>query len=70
MSIMGTVTRTTEVKPELINGTFECKLCRVHNTSIEQQFKFTEPVCCLNNTICGNTRDWELISKESIFLDW
>jgi DNA replication licensing factor MCM6 len=27
MSIHGTVTRTTEVKPELMNGTFKCLEC-------------------------------------------
>ena len=50
MSIHGTVTRTTDTKPELIKDSFSCKICRegiVKN--VEQQFKYTEPIRCTNN---------------------
>jgi DNA replication licensing factor MCM6 len=46
MSIEGTVTRTTDVKPELSIGTFRCKVCETDTDGIEQQFKFTKPVKC------------------------
>lgn len=36
MSISGTVTRTTEVKPELHSGTFMCKECNTVNSDIPQ----------------------------------
>lgn len=36
MSIEGTVTRTTEVKPELSIGTFKCKMCDTYTEGIEQ----------------------------------
>lgn len=42
MSIGGTVTRTSEVRPELLFGTFRCEECRGFVEDIEQQFKYTE----------------------------
>ena len=69
MSIQGTVTRTTEVKPELFVGTFKCKLCNATVGPIEQQYKYTEPLRC-SNTQCQNMVQWELIMSQSIFVDW
>ena len=43
-SISGTVTRTSEVRPELISGTFTCEVCQTTIRDVEQQFKYTE-VC-------------------------
>ena len=45
-AISGTVTRTTDSKPELLSGTFTCKECGTVVGGIEQQFKYTEPVLC------------------------
>jgi DNA replication licensing factor MCM6 len=42
MSISGTVTRTSEVRPELVAGTFRCEVCKTIISDVEQQFKFTE----------------------------
>jgi DNA replication licensing factor MCM6 len=42
MSISGTVTRTSEVRPELVSGTFVCETCRTTISDVEQQFKYTE----------------------------
>lgn len=42
MSISGTVTRTSEVRPELLYGSFVCEVCGGLVTDIEQQFKYTE----------------------------
>lgn len=48
-SISGTVTRTSEVRPELIYGTFVCHECKGVVRDVEQQFKYTEvglrPAC-------------------------
>lgn len=60
MAIQGTVTRTTEVKPELFVGTFKCKLCNATSSPIEQQYKYTEPLRC-TNTQCQNMVQWELL---------
>lgn len=50
MSISGTVTRTSEVRPELLFGSFICEVCKGHVSDIEQQFKYTE-VSCLSEHI-------------------
>jgi DNA replicative helicase MCM subunit Mcm2 (Cdc46/Mcm family) len=42
VSISGTVTRTSEVRPELVSGTFRCEVCKTTISDVEQQFKFTE----------------------------
>ena len=42
MSISGTVTRTSEVRPELLYGSFICEVCGGLVNEIEQQFKYTE----------------------------
>ena len=42
ISISGTVTRTSEVRPELVSGTFVCEGCRATIADVEQQFKYTE----------------------------
>lgn len=42
MSISGTVTRTSEVRPELLSGSFICEVCAGFVDEIEQQFKYTE----------------------------
>ena len=48
MSVYGTVTRTTDAKPELILGTFQCMECNNFVENVEQQFKYTEPIRCSN----------------------
>lgn len=69
MSIYGTVTRTTDAKPELIMGTFRCLDCNNLVKNVEQQFKYTEPVRC-SYDLCMNKTRWELINKDSTMVDW
>jgi DNA replication licensing factor MCM6 len=68
-AIQGTVTRTTEVRPELMYGAFFCPACGSLNEDIEQQFKYTEPTVCVNPT-CDNRSDWILDATKSKFVDW
>jgi DNA replication licensing factor MCM6 len=42
LTITGTVTRTTEVRPELLYGSFTCPQCSFVVNDVEQQFKYTE----------------------------
>lgn len=44
----GTVTRTTDVRPELLAGAFKCRKCLSRVPLVEQQFGYTEPMRCLN----------------------
>ncbi|KAI5993630.1 MCM2/3/5 family-domain-containing protein [Pisolithus albus] len=69
MSISGTVTRTSEVRPELLYGSFICEVCDGLVNEIEQQFKYTEPSLCPNPT-CGNRVAWQLQIDTSKFTDW
>ncbi|CCL98589.1 uncharacterized protein FIBRA_00590 [Fibroporia radiculosa] len=69
MSISGTVTRTSEVRPELLFGSFICEVCGGQVNEIEQQFKYTEPSLCPNPT-CGNRTAWQLQIDNSKFTDW
>jgi len=69
MSVYGTVTRTTDAKPELIMGNFQCMECNQYVQNLEQQFKYTEPVRCSNEN-CHNKAKWELCSKDSTMVDW
>lgn len=65
----GTVTRTSDVKPELTLGVFICPGCQREITGIEQQFKFTEPAICPDQR-CRNRKGFILKPESSIFADW
>lgn len=69
LTISGTVTRTSEVRPELFKASFTCDLCRAIVDNVEQYFKFTEPTFCPNPT-CENKTFWTLNVARSKFLDW
>jgi DNA replication licensing factor MCM6 len=69
MSMCGTVTRTSEVRPELLYGAFSCDACGNVVEGVEQQFAFTEPKFC--STACKSTqRKWHLEVERSQFCDW
>lgn len=53
LSFCGTVTRTTEVRPELFLGTFRCQECGSTVSKVEQQYKYTQPLICPNRA-CNN----------------
>lgn len=59
LSISGTVTRTSEVRPELALATFTCETCNAVVSNVEQTFKYTEPTLCPTPT-CGNRTNWRL----------
>ncbi|SCV04557.1 LAME_0H19372g1_1 [Lachancea meyersii CBS 8951] len=69
MTISGTVTRTSEVRPELFKASFTCEMCRAVVDNVEQVFKYTEPTYCPNPS-CENQAFWTLTIGRSKFLDW
>jgi DNA replication licensing factor MCM6 len=69
LSISGTVTRTSEVRPELHFGTFTCQACKAVIKDVQQQFRYTEPIICSNET-CQNRKSWQLNIQQSRFVDW
>jgi len=69
INISGTVTRSSAVRPELIQGAFTCLDCRQEIPNIQQQFVYAEPQMCLN-PICENHDKWSLQLAKSTFVDW
>uniref|UniRef100_A0A7S4WED2 DNA replication licensing factor MCM6 n=1 Tax=Alexandrium monilatum TaxID=311494 RepID=A0A7S4WED2_9DINO len=71
MTICGTITRMTEVKPELLVGTFECNECGREVSGVQQQFKVTMPAVCPARN-CGNRTNWTLKpdSRTTRWGDW
>lgn len=69
ISISGTVTRTTDVKPELLTGCFVCDLCNTRIPAVDQQFQFTKPVNCSNQN-CNNRTKFTFEMNGSVFTDW
>lgn len=69
MLISGTVTRLSEVRPELYRACFSCDLCRAIVDNVEQTFRYTEPASCPNPE-CHNQAYWTLNVQKSQFVDW
>lgn len=65
----GTVTRSSEVRPELYLATFKCVQCEAEIANVQQHYKYTVPMICPNPT-CGNRKDWVLVREKSTFVDW
>lgn len=66
-AISGTVTRTSEVRPELLLASFTCANCEEPFLNVEQQFRYTEPPMCQT---CSSKGDWKLDIEKSTFVDW
>jgi DNA replication licensing factor MCM6 len=71
VSLSGTVTRTSEVRPELLLGSFRCHKCGLLAEHVVQQFHYTRPVTC-RNPRCGNqsVAHFVLQVAASTFTDW
>ena len=68
-SFSGTVTRTSEVRPELVQGVFQCGNCGVLSPPVDQEFKFTPPQACHHESACRKA-GWVLRMDMSRFVDW
>jgi DNA replication licensing factor MCM6 len=69
ITLRGTTTRLSDVRPELKEATFECSQCHMVVENIEQQFKYTEPQACTNSQ-CKNRTSWILCPESCKFSDW
>ncbi|KAH9258558.1 hypothetical protein BASA81_003060 [Batrachochytrium salamandrivorans] len=72
ISVSGTVTRTSETRPELLVGRFFCLHCGALSPSVEQEFKYSEPEHCLTAGCAktGGGAGWKLDPTSSLFCDW
>ena len=70
-SVRGTVTRSSEVRPELLEGVFRCNKCGLLSSPIVQQYHYTRPTLC-RNPRCRNRSPMEFVLEiqESQFSDW
>ena len=68
MAISGTVTRSSEVRPELLYGFFNCEKCLHIHRNIEQQFQYTTPPRCVDEKCTSNSFLLDL--TQSTFVDW
>jgi DNA replication licensing factor MCM6 len=66
-----TVTRTSEVRPELLVGSFRCQSCGLVAAGIAQNYQYTRPTLC-RNPRCGNASPLQfwLETSASQFGDW
>ena len=48
LSISGTVTRSSDVRPELLVGVYRCKKCGLVSPPVVQQYHLTRPTLCRN----------------------
>ena len=67
-TLIGTITRTTQVRPEVIVGIFKCTSCNKLSAPIEHQFKYTYPKKCYNQNC--DSRAWELDPQKSELADF
>mmetsp|Transcript_43139 Transcript_43139/g.111820 ORF Transcript_43139/g.111820 Transcript_43139/m.111820 type:complete len:978 (-) Transcript_43139:516-3449(-) len=68
-SLSGTVTRISEVRPELAVGAFRCLECNAVINVPQSQLVYSEPVLC-TNILCSNRTKWQLVVEKSTFTDW
>lgn len=70
-TIRGVVTRTSQVRPELLVGIFRCVDCGTESYPIVQQFQYTEPPACRQSE-CENTSRFQLLPEhpQTKFGDW
>ncbi|KAH9386068.1 DNA replication licensing factor MCM6 [Nematocida major] len=69
ISFSGIVTRSSQSKPELIEGSFECAECKAIIRGIHQERTFRQPLACIN-PICMNRTKFKLSVDESVFSDY
>ncbi|KAL8275307.1 hypothetical protein Esti_000756 [Eimeria stiedai] len=67
--LRGQVTRTTDVRPELLQGAFVCGDCGHVEEGVAQAFKYTQPLKC-SSANCHNTLNWSLVAEGSQYADW
>lgn len=70
-AVSGTVTRTSEIRPELLVASFRCQQCGLLAPNVAQQYHYTRPTMC-RNPRCSNQSPlrFTLETNGSEFVDW
>jgi len=69
VSVGCTVTRTSDVRPELRLAVYRCDECGFSPLLVVQQYSYTQPSTCRNSK-CKNTRHFTLEDGQCEFIDW
>ena len=65
-----TVTRVSQVRPELVQACFSCQNCGCVSEPILQNYTYTTPMLC-NQNGCGNRDMWTVVhNRHTIVCDW
>ena len=72
IAVSGTVTRSSEVRPELLLGSFACDKCATVHAGVEQQCTYTLPQVCRNPECpsASSVSTFDCLSEQSVFVDW
>jgi replicative DNA helicase Mcm len=66
LALEGLVKKVTEVRPTVLEGVFECKVCTTRVHVIQDDEFLSEPVLC---ETCDAERPWRFLEEESRYLD-
>lgn len=71
VAVSGTVTRTSDVRPELLVAAFRCNKCLLLAENVQQQYHYTRPTLC-RNPRCQNKSPMQFMLeiRSSEFVDW
>uniref|UniRef100_A0A6P6YIW1 DNA replication licensing factor MCM6 n=1 Tax=Dermatophagoides pteronyssinus TaxID=6956 RepID=A0A6P6YIW1_DERPT len=69
VSLHAVVTRSTEVRPELLSASYKCEVCGFLNADVRQQFRYTYPIKCGNGQ-CANRTRWALQQETCRLIEW
>ena len=71
VSLQGTITRTSDVRPELLVAAFRCDKCGLLADKVLQHYHYTRPTLC-RNPRCKNRSPmrFTLEATRSEFVDW
>jgi replicative DNA helicase Mcm len=67
--VKGIIIRSSMVRPQIINATFECPVCGNVMQELQSASKLTVPNECTNPN-CNNKRDFVIKTDESEFIDY
>jgi replicative DNA helicase Mcm len=65
--VSGIMMRASEVKPLLVQATFQCRICEEKIPQTQEEGRYTEPARC---PLCDKKTPMRLLPQESQFRDW
>ena len=69
-TLNATVTRMTQVRPELVQTCFTCRSCGATSDPILQNYTYTMPIKCAQEG-CENTEMWTVLhNRHTVISDW